>query len=175
MRTEFACGDAHEQWRTMIVLFVPWPKTDEHVALRTLRPFALSPSFPSDQVGEFLRMSGMRVVSAQVHNQATLFGDLEWDGIEIAHLPLEYGARQGQPAAHACVAVIVSEHMHGNEVARCRTCTILSRKITVLDHTRAQQSLESTPIGSAATHGLSTRYGRSWRRSRSACDEFCTL
>lgn len=110
MRTEFACGDAHEQWRTMIVLFVPWPKTDEHVALRTLRPFALSPSFPSDQVGEFLRMSGMRVVSAQVHNQATLFGDLEWDGIEIAHLPLEDGARQGQPAAHAARSRRIAGH-----------------------------------------------------------------
>ena len=93
-------------------------------------------------------------------------------------------ARSGAPrrwtnvqgrVVRVAVIEIVSEHMHGNEVARCRTCTILSRKITVLDHTRAQQSLESTPIGSAATHGLSTRYGRSWRRSRSACDEFCTL
>ena len=101
MRTEFACGEAHEQWRTMMVLFVPWPKTDEHVALRTLRPFALSPSFPSDQVGDFLRMGGMRVVSAQVQSQATLFGDLEWHGIELAHLPLEDGARRRRPAAHA--------------------------------------------------------------------------
>jgi len=62
----------------MIVLFVPWPKTDEHVALRTLRPFALSPSFPSDQVGEFL--------------------------------PLEYGARQGQPAAHAARSRRIAGH-----------------------------------------------------------------